>query len=117
MLLAVSSAPTPYPLDIHPSISRTKVYELLRNGELESLRIGTSRRIPAAALAEYVGDFEKVHGLRRIHGLSIRPFSGRDGATETNWETWIWPRDAEGKARVRSTAGGTVSGSEVWISA
>ena len=36
------------------SICRTKVYELLRNGELESVRIGTSRRIPAAALAEYV---------------------------------------------------------------
>jgi excisionase family DNA binding protein len=36
------------------SICRTKVYELLRNGELESVRIGTSRRIPAAALTEYV---------------------------------------------------------------
>ncbi len=36
------------------SICRTKVYELLRNGELDSVRIGTSRRIPAAALAEYV---------------------------------------------------------------
>ncbi len=36
------------------SICRTKVYELLRNGELESVQIGTSRRIPAAALAEYV---------------------------------------------------------------
>ena len=36
------------------SICRTKVYELLRNGDLESVQIGTSRRIPAAALAEYV---------------------------------------------------------------
>ena len=36
------------------SICRTKVYELLRNGDLESVRIGTSRRIPAAALTEYV---------------------------------------------------------------
>jgi len=36
------------------SICRTKVYELLRNGELESVRIGTSRRIPAAALTEYI---------------------------------------------------------------
>jgi excisionase family DNA binding protein len=36
------------------SICRTKVYELLRNGELESVRIGTSRRIPASALDEYV---------------------------------------------------------------
>ena len=36
------------------SICRTEVYELLRNDELESVRIGASRRIPAAALAEYV---------------------------------------------------------------
>jgi excisionase family DNA binding protein len=36
------------------AICRTKVYELLRRGELESVRIGTSRRIPAAALTEYV---------------------------------------------------------------
>ena len=36
------------------AICRTKVYELLRNGVLESVQIGTSRRIPAEALAEYV---------------------------------------------------------------
>jgi excisionase family DNA binding protein len=36
------------------AICRTKVYELLRNGELESVQIGVSRRIPATALAEYV---------------------------------------------------------------
>ena len=35
-------------------ICRTKVYELLRSGELESVRIGASRRIPAAALSHYV---------------------------------------------------------------
>jgi excisionase family DNA binding protein len=36
------------------AICRTKLYELLRTGDLESVRIGSSRRIPAAALAEYV---------------------------------------------------------------
>ena len=36
------------------AICRTKLYELLRNGQLESIRIGTSRRIPTSALAEYV---------------------------------------------------------------
>jgi excisionase family DNA binding protein len=36
------------------AICRTKVYDLLRKGELESVRIGTSRRIPYAALTEYV---------------------------------------------------------------
>jgi excisionase family DNA binding protein len=36
------------------AIGRTKVYELLRYGELESVRIGSSRRIPASGLEEYV---------------------------------------------------------------
>ncbi len=36
------------------AICRTKVCELLRNGQLESIRIGSSRRIPRSALAEYV---------------------------------------------------------------
>ncbi len=36
------------------AICRTKVYELLRRGELESVQIGTSRRIPSAALSDYV---------------------------------------------------------------
>jgi excisionase family DNA binding protein len=35
-------------------IGRTKVYELLRVGAIESVRVGASRRIPAAALDEYV---------------------------------------------------------------
>ena len=45
---------TPEQAAIRLAICRTKVYELLRKGELESVRIGSSRRIPAAALAEYV---------------------------------------------------------------
>jgi excisionase family DNA binding protein len=36
------------------AICRSKVYELLRRGELESVRIGTSRRVPTGALSEYV---------------------------------------------------------------
>jgi excisionase family DNA binding protein len=36
------------------AIGRTTVYELLRNGALESVRIGSSRRVPIAALDEYV---------------------------------------------------------------
>lgn len=35
-------------------IGRTKVFELMRSGQLESVRIGSSRRIPAFALIEYV---------------------------------------------------------------
>jgi excisionase family DNA binding protein len=36
------------------SIGRSKVYELIGTGELVSVRIGASRRIPAQALAEFV---------------------------------------------------------------
>jgi excisionase family DNA binding protein len=35
-------------------ICRSKVYELMRAGALESVRIGASRRIPSAAIAEFV---------------------------------------------------------------
>lgn len=35
-------------------ISRCKVYDLLRNHDLRSVKIGGSRRIPRASLEEYV---------------------------------------------------------------
>lgn len=35
-------------------IGRSKLYELLRAGAVESVLIGTARRIPADALEEYV---------------------------------------------------------------
>jgi excisionase family DNA binding protein len=36
------------------SISRWKLYELLRTGRLRSVRIGTCRRIPTQALDEFI---------------------------------------------------------------
>lgn len=33
---------------------RTKVYELMNSGELESVKVGRLRRIPEAALVAYV---------------------------------------------------------------
>jgi excisionase family DNA binding protein len=63
--------PAPGPLLVTPeqagitlSICRTRVYDLLRRGELESVQIGTSRRIPSAALSDYV---------QRLRGASDRP--------------------------------------------
>jgi excisionase family DNA binding protein len=41
------------------SMSRSVIYEQLRSGRLRSVRQGRSRRIPAAALAEYVALLEK----------------------------------------------------------
>lgn len=36
------------------SVGRATVYELMRRGELGSVRLGRSRRIPADALADFV---------------------------------------------------------------
>lgn len=35
-------------------LGRTKVYELMASGHIRSIRIGRSRRIPAAALRAFV---------------------------------------------------------------
>jgi excisionase family DNA binding protein len=36
------------------SLSRTTVYELIRTGELRSVKIGRARRVPVVALQDYV---------------------------------------------------------------
>jgi len=36
------------------SISRAKMFELLKTGEIESIKIGRSRRIPSEALVAYI---------------------------------------------------------------
>jgi excisionase family DNA binding protein len=43
-------------------IGRTKVYELLKTGRLESVTIGTSRRIPADALPRFVASLRRTSG-------------------------------------------------------
>ena len=35
-------------------VGRTTIYALMASGELRSVKIGRSRRVPAAALEEYV---------------------------------------------------------------
>ena len=44
----------------HLSVGRSKVYELMRLGQLRSVKIGGSRRIPRSALAEFVSSLEAV---------------------------------------------------------
>ncbi|GAA2875351.1 hypothetical protein GCM10010517_36230 [Streptosporangium fragile] len=41
------------------SVSRTTVYALMRSGALRSVRVGTLRRIPPTALAEFVARLEQ----------------------------------------------------------
>jgi len=38
----------------HLSIGRSKLYELMRLGQLRSVKIGASRRIPQVALADFI---------------------------------------------------------------
>ncbi|MGH3686942.1 MAG: helix-turn-helix domain-containing protein [Pseudonocardiaceae bacterium] len=43
-------------------IGRTLVYKLIANGEIESIRIGRLRRVPAAAIQDYAN--QPVNGNR-----------------------------------------------------
>lgn len=36
------------------SLSRDRVYQLIRSGQLRSVRVGKARRVPARALEDYV---------------------------------------------------------------
>jgi excisionase family DNA binding protein len=36
-------------------VGRTRMYSILKSGELQSVKLGRSRRITAAALQEFVG--------------------------------------------------------------
>lgn len=52
------------------AVGRTKLFELLRTGALESVRIGAARRIPAAALTAY------VERLRRDEAIDADGYRG-----------------------------------------
>ena len=39
-------------------IGRTKVFELIRTGELLSVKLGSARRVSTSALAAYVAELE-----------------------------------------------------------
>lgn len=46
-------------------IGRTKVYELLKSGELHSVRVGRLRRVPQAALEDYLARLDDTAGRGR----------------------------------------------------
>ena len=41
------------------NLSRTVIYELIRSGRLRSVKQGRSRRIPAAAIRDYIALLEE----------------------------------------------------------
>jgi len=42
------------------SMGRSKIYELMRLGEIRSVKIGGCRRIPRAALADFVASLDSA---------------------------------------------------------
>ena len=53
----------------HLCLSRSKVYELLADGSLPSVRIGRTRRITMSSLADFISE----HSETAINGVSIEP--------------------------------------------
>jgi DNA binding domain, excisionase family len=45
------------------SLGRSQVYKLIATGELRSITIGRSRRIPRQALAEFLASLESASAL------------------------------------------------------
>jgi excisionase family DNA binding protein len=45
------------------SIGRSKLYELLAQGLIGSIRVGACRRIPVAAIIEFVGRLQEASGV------------------------------------------------------
>jgi excisionase family DNA binding protein len=49
-------------------IGRTKLYELLASGEIESVRLGSCRRIPMRALEDFVSRLRRSGRPRSVTG-------------------------------------------------
>jgi excisionase family DNA binding protein len=45
---------TPESVAEHLSLSRTTVFGLIKSGQLRSIKIGKSRRVPASAVDEFI---------------------------------------------------------------
>jgi excisionase family DNA binding protein len=53
-------------------IGRTKMFELISTGAIKSVRIGASRRVPSAAITEYVEHLGTVAEAPRLEMLGSR---------------------------------------------
>jgi excisionase family DNA binding protein len=51
-------------------LGRTLVYRLLASGELESVKVGRLRRVPAECLAEYVATLRRTRTSEATNGTS-----------------------------------------------
>ncbi len=44
------------------NLGRSTIYALLKSGELKSVKVGRARRIPAAALDEFIANLSRTQG-------------------------------------------------------
>ncbi len=72
-------------------IGRSKVYELVMSGQLESVRIGGSRRVPVDALHNFVNEL-RLRGAQEtapgFAGLDGRPFAGHRPRWSAGGRMW-----------------------------
>jgi excisionase family DNA binding protein len=59
------------------SIGRSKLYELLGEGQLESVRVGSCRRIPIGSLIDFVGRLQDGNAGRDGRSGAKTVFDGR----------------------------------------
>jgi excisionase family DNA binding protein len=53
------------------NIGRTRTYELIATGELRSLKIGSLRRVPESALAQFIAERIADAGFSEVrHGVT-----------------------------------------------
>jgi excisionase family DNA binding protein len=51
-------------------LGRTLVYRLISSGELESVKVGRLRRVPAECLPEYVATLRRTRGSVAANGIT-----------------------------------------------
>jgi excisionase family DNA binding protein len=72
------------------SLSRAFTYQLINSGQLESIRIGRARRVPAEAVAEFVARLRQQQGEKLLSSNAYKrdrmdtamPKKGRPGAIQ-----------------------------------
>lgn len=52
-------------------LGRTLVYRLISSGELESVKVGRLRRVPAECLPEYVATLRRTRSSEAADGTSV----------------------------------------------
>jgi excisionase family DNA binding protein len=53
--------------EVRLHVARSTVYELMRRGELRSVKIGKSRRVPSSAVDEYIARLQEEQSTGPTH--------------------------------------------------